>query len=237
MTKTVRIIVIAALGLALLLLLSLYRTLLDGVPYYVSFDRIARIIVNESWRVLSAPTVFLTAIFALVIFIYRRQFRPLLLAVREITVGGLSAKFDPQRLEPVATAPLENPIVPSISTDAKRAIIANFSEGLCLYLLQVANRPIDLMEHFRLISRDFFKRDPAFVGELDKAQEPKAYPNAVYRTVLATEASGFLRALYQFPGLVATFKFETTGGSRPNLVAKIDADVLDLLRKRIGKEP
>lgn len=218
----------------LLALISAYRTYIDHSPFLLSFDRLARAIVSEIWKILSTPTVFLAAILALVLIAYREQLAPLALGLREVTFGAFTAKFlarqalalEEESVEQTIRTQEEN--APRLADSTKREIVGNLSQETCLYFLQVANKSLPLEEHFRLISLGIFKRG-AEVPDVPQL-------TALLRGVEKFEASGFLRALYQFQGLVARFKFETINGSL-NLVARVDSDVLDLIRKRVGKEP
>lgn len=229
-----RITFLAAVVL-LLALISAYRTYIDHSPFLLSFDRLARAIVSEIWKILSTPTVFLATILALVLIAYREQLAPLALGLREVTFGAFTAKFLARQTRALEEESVEQTIrtqaenAPRLADSTKREIVGNLSQETCLYFLQVANKPLPLEEHFRLISRGIFKRGAEVPGA------PQLFTE-LYRGVATFEASGFLRALYQFQGLVARFKFETINGSL-NLVARVDSDVLDLIRKRVGKEP
>lgn len=132
-----RITFLAAVVL-LLALISAYRTYIDHSPFLLSFDRLARAIVSETWKVLSTPTVFLAAILALVLIAYREQLAPLALGLREVTFGTFTAKFLARQALASAEESVEQTIMiqaknaPRLADSTKREIVANFTQDMCL---------------------------------------------------------------------------------------------------------
>lgn len=222
--------------LVVLAIVSAYRAYIDHKPFPLAFDSLITTIIGELWKVISTPTVFIATILGIVLLTYRRQLSPFISALREISVGSISAKLEPERigissqlLTAIEDETPEDPNKATVSLSTKQDVVSHLTEDFCLYLLKVANRPFPFSEHLDLVAREL---PPGTV-----AAGPEGELNDLLRRVRdvakAASAGGYLLALFQFRGVILKF----LRGDGETLIIQVESDVLDLIRRRVGKAP
>ncbi len=223
--------------LLVLVIVSAYRAYIDDKPFLLAFDSLVTIIISEFWKVISTPTVFIATILGVVLLTYRKQASPFISALREISIGNISAKLEPERIgiasqlqTAIEERKPEDAGSATVSLSTKEDVVAHLTQDFYLYLLKVVNRPLSFNEHLDLIARELPPGTAWSNGPEEKSDDLLRRVKDIARTA---SAGGYLLALFQFSGVILRF----LKGDGDNFIIQVDSDVLDLIRKRVGKGP
>ncbi len=78
----------------LIFLYSLFRSLLDKTLFFVSLDFALSKLISSLWNFLSNPVIFIALLICFILFSSKTNLVNILASLREISAGGVSAKFE-----------------------------------------------------------------------------------------------------------------------------------------------
>ncbi len=132
-----------------ILLISGFRALIDNIPYFISFDKVAKVTISEGWNFISNPTIFITLCIFILLIIFRQHLPMVLSSITELKAWNLEAKLDSSKLS--SSILLNNAEKPQTNTekgseDFLDITINNLDDSLCWFFLKYDSKIINIKD-------------------------------------------------------------------------------------------
>ncbi|MBK9924351.1 MAG: hypothetical protein IPP66_03585 [Anaerolineales bacterium] len=138
----------------LIFVYALFQAQALDTKFIVSLYTILSAIIYELWKLISNPTVFIALLILVVIRMFRENIENIFPAIKELSAGSLSAKFE----FPEVKFPLSNTTQSILDKTSEaenvvaRRIIDTLGISSCNVLLKIDNLPLNVLEFISILS-------------------------------------------------------------------------------------
>lgn len=94
MKKIRKKLIIVLLFFAVILIYSWFRTVIDKTSLLISFDKIFSLVIQEIWKFISIPTIFISLVLLIVCWNFRDPINNIFTKIKELKYKDFSAAID-----------------------------------------------------------------------------------------------------------------------------------------------
>lgn len=168
-----------AIVIGILLFIALYalfHSFVKAIPYIQVLDQVLSTIINEGWKFISNPTIFIVIIIAIVVWRTRERLLSLFPAIREIKAGAFSARLDYSQINNIIKSEENKDIKPvkSESMDINSEVVGSyliehFTKETLNFLMALDNRAFDGADIYHKVQE--FKLGSAHVVDFETLEK------------------------------------------------------------------
>jgi len=135
---------------AIILIYSSFRTLIDKTNLLISFDKTFSLVVQEIWKFISTPAIFITLVILVVCLNFRDQINNIFPKIKELSYKGLSIAFDSRDRKRFESTQGTYPN----NDDQIKSIISAFGKRTTAVLLELGDKILDVDEIVKIIKKN-----------------------------------------------------------------------------------
>lgn len=162
MKKYWKTLIVVLVFFGIILMYSWFRTLIDKTNLLISFDKTFSMVIQEIWKVISFPVIFISIIILVVVWNFRDQIFHFVKKVREIKYKDFSAAFelgDEKNFESIQksqTPPVLIGTQVTQSNDDKlfRSLISVMGEETIAVLLELDDKILSMEGIFNILKQN-----------------------------------------------------------------------------------
>ncbi len=186
MKKTLKIFIGAIIFFVVILIYSWFRTVIDKTNFLISFDKTFSLVIQEVWKFISIPTIFISLVILIVCWNFQDQIYDVLKNIKELKYKSLSAAFDFGDIKDSKSIQSTD-----LNTDNKiELLISLFGKNTTDTFLEIGGKILSPKEFIEII-----KKNGLLTPKLEKDMHPM-FSDGYYFGIFRSLITYFLHNLF-----------------------------------------